>query len=92
MVNNCSSCKFKESAFSDLSKISEGMVHLWGTFHVKCLAGNNDKIADFYTKNKEVPTSDIVDELDCFTKTKISEDTDKLIGMMDNLLQTIEKV
>lgn len=91
MANNCADCKFKKSAFLRLGGVTEEMTHLGNEFYVQCLAGNTSEIVEFYTKNKDVPSKEIADTLSCFTKTKFAEDTDRLIGMMDDYLAKLNK-
>lgn len=91
MTHNCIDCKHKESAFSDLSKIPSGMQEVKKGYFVQCLVGNNDIILDFYKRNIEKSSSEITETVSCFEETKFSRDTNKLISMMNDLLNEIKK-
>jgi hypothetical protein len=86
MANNCFNCKFTDSAFSDLSKISENMREVRDGFYAQCLAGNNDIILDFYKRNATLPKNQVIEEVSCFRKSKMDESLDNLIDMCQQII------
>lgn len=85
-MKNCLCCKHKVVKFANLEKVEEDMLLVKDNLHVKCLAGHNETIQDFYKNNGHVLMSEIDKiHIDCFEITEFSAMLDSTINKVENI-------
>lgn len=91
-MGNCLNCNHGVVKFSDLNKIDEDMALVSEPMYVKCLAGNNEMIKEFYKENGHLSRREIDKiKLNCFEPTTVAVWLDNMIDKADKMLSLLEK-
>lgn len=90
-MGNCANCDNKLVKFSDLGRLEDGMVQVYGNMYVKCLGGNNEIIQEFFKENGKKTSKEVAKiKVDCYKPTKIDLLLDSAIDKADKILDKMD--
>lgn len=66
MFENCTKCQHAKIRPTKSHPLEEGMMRVKRDYHVKCMAGNTEKMVDYFKRNFSIPYGGIDEVFPCY--------------------------